>query len=149
MENKEQMENKGKTRISGKKLAPALCIGLALSAIDAMAMSVSNWDLNDLGAAAQQDDPASPEGRISAIGEQAVASQRASQSMGQAWYALSQRMELDGKPLAKIYEEEGLDGFTLTAGSTDAAGACYTACYGNCYGNCYSNCYANCHSADS
>lgn len=143
------MDNK-ENKATAKKLAPALCIGLALSAIDAMAMSVSHWDAKDL-ATPGATDPYSPEGRISAIGEQAVSSQRASQSMGHAWFALSERMEIDGEPLSALYEKEGLSSDLLLAQatSTDAAGACYTACYGNCYGNCYSNCYSNCHSADS
>ncbi len=141
--------NEKKNQETAKRLAPALCIGLALSAIDAMAMSVSHWDAKELRGA-ELEDPASPEGRLSAIAEQAVESQRASQSMGHAWFALSERMEVDGKPLTALYEEEGISGLMLAqATSTDAAGACYTACYGNCYGNCYSNCYSACHGADS
>jgi hypothetical protein len=132
-----------------KKIGPALCAGLALSAVEAMASTDSAWELESLTQATQVD-PASDHGRLGAIGDHVVGGPKASQSMAHAWYRLSERMTLGGEPLLAIYEKEGLGEFIKTqAAGSAGAGACYTACYGNCYGNCYSNCYGNCHGADS
>lgn len=132
-----------------KKIGPALCAGLALSAVEAMASTDSSWELDNLTQALSVD-PSTEAGRLNAIGDHVVAGPKASQSMAHAWYRLSERMTLSGEPLLSIYEKEGLGEFIKTQATGSAGpGACYTACYGNCYGNCYSNCYGNCHGADS
>lgn len=133
-----------------KKIGPALCAGLALSAVEAMASTEGSWELENLRQAVRAD-PSSDHGRLGAIGDHVVAGPKASQSMAHAWHRLSERMTLGGVPLLSIYEKEGLGEFIKTGGASGSAGAgaCYTACYGNCYGNCYSNCYGNCHGADS
>lgn len=132
-----------------KKIGPALCAGLALSAVEAMASTDSSWELEALTQATQAS-PSTPEGRLGAMGDYVVGSQKASQSMAHSWYRLSERMTIKGEALLSIYEREGLGEFIKTqASGSSGAGACYTACYGNCYGNCYSNCYGNCHGADS
>lgn len=143
------MSEAPKTSVAKKVFGPVLCAGLALSAVEAMAATDTSWSLREL-ADAPKADPASQEGRLDAIGENMVASQRVSQSMGHAWYRLAERMEVNDEPLLEIYQKEGLGNFLLAQQSgSSGAGSCYAACYGNCYGNCYSNCYSNCHSADS
>lgn len=132
-----------------KKIGPALCAGLALSAVEAMASIESSWSIEGL-ANAERANVASESGRLEGLGEHVVAGPKASQSMAHSWYRLSERMTLGGESLLAIYEKEGLGEFIKTQASGSAgAGACYAACYGNCYGNCYSNCYGNCHGADS
>lgn len=132
-----------------KKIGPALCAGLALSAVESMASTDTSWELENLTQALVAD-PGSDQGRLSSIGDYVVSGPKASQSMAHSWYRLSERMTIGGEPLLAIYEREGLGAFIKTAGTGSAGvGACYTACYGNCYGNCYSNCYGNCHGADS
>lgn len=145
------MSEESAGKLVKKALGPALCAGLALSAIEAMAATQTPWNLREL-ADAPKADPKTQTGRLDAIGENIVSGQRASQSMGHAWYRLAERMEVDGEPLLTLYQKEGLGDFLLAmdqAGGSSGAGSCYAACYGNCYGNCYSNCYSNCHSADS
>lgn len=143
------MSEEAKGSMMKRTLGPALCAGLALSAIEAMAATQTPWSLREL-AEAPKSDPTTQTGRLDAIGETIVGGQRASQTMGHAWYRLAERMEVDGEPLLEMYQREGLGEFLLAQQTgSSSAGSCYTACYGNCYGNCYSNCYSNCHSADS
>lgn len=132
-----------------KKIGPALCAGLALSAVEAMAATDTSWEIEPLARAGKVD-PSTQQGRLSAIGDHVVAGPKASQTMAHSWHRLAQRATVGGVPLLEIYEREGLGEFIKAQSSGSVgAGACYTACYGNCYGNCYSNCYGNCHGADS
>lgn len=141
------------------KIAAGICAALAMSAIDAMAYSDAQWEMNtndQTDLSKEQVIPATTNitstnlnntatteqaKRWEVLGEHIVSGPKASQGLGHAWYQLANKMQVDGKALSEAFVQEGLGEFI----KTQAAGQCYNACYGNCYGNCYSNCF----SADS
>ncbi len=122
---------------NGKKIALlGVCAGLAMSAIDAMKSSETVWDADALGAQSGKTNEA---GRLESIASNVVSGPRASQSLGHAWYKLSEKVMVDGVVIG--HDESMIQGGDFVK----AQSGCYAACYGNCYGNCYSNCF----SADS
>lgn len=84
-----------------KKIGPILCAGLALSAVEAMASTDSSWELEALTQATQAD-PSTPAGRLGAIGDYVVGSQKASQSMAHSWYRLLAPLERPPEPLPAL-----------------------------------------------